>query len=145
MHENGHDIDHYLSNKNVDQNKVAECQAETVVSHQVFNGLDTIEYFLLIDDETTQEHDASSQESVLELGKSVLVNCEDEVTHHAVQGVGEHHHRHCFFESTSHERDNCDLDGFKLGDGSNCVFQKRNTTDDDDHRVHQLDELVHFV
>ena len=60
VHENSHDVDHDLSDGNIDSNHRKECNSETVISDKVFNTLLGQQNLLLIDNEPTQEDDATT-------------------------------------------------------------------------------------
>ena len=61
MHENSHDVDHYLSDQNVDEDEISESKAESIVSHQILNRFKAVEHLLLIDNKSTQKDDTSSK------------------------------------------------------------------------------------
>jgi len=60
VHENSHDVDHDLSDCNIDSNHRKECNSETIISDEVFYTLLRQQNLLLIDDESTQEDDATT-------------------------------------------------------------------------------------
>ena len=77
MHENSDDVDHHLSNQNVDDDEDHKSDAESIVPNQIFQRLVRIENLLLIQDKTTEEHDASSQQSVSEGVEAILIIAKD--------------------------------------------------------------------
>ena len=60
MHENSHDINHDLSDGNIDSYHGEECNGETIVSDEIFYTLLGQQNLLLIDNESTQEDDATT-------------------------------------------------------------------------------------
>ena len=61
VHENSDDVDHHLSDKDIDHDENDEGQPKGVVSRQIFQGFVRKEDFLFIQDESTQKDDAGSQ------------------------------------------------------------------------------------
>ena len=73
VHENSYNIDHDLSDGNVDCDHGEECDGETVVSDEIFHTLLRQENLLLVDDESTQEDDATTQKSVRNIEEAILI------------------------------------------------------------------------
>ena len=60
MHENSHNVNHDLSNGNIDSNHGEERDEKTIVSDEVFYTLLRQQNLLLINNESTQEDDATT-------------------------------------------------------------------------------------
>lgn len=77
VHVDGHHIDHNLSNQNVNRDQHDEGQWEAVVPDQVLYGLIRKEDGLLVDHESVQEHNTTSQKSISREEEAVLVVRQD--------------------------------------------------------------------
>ena len=77
VHEDSNDIDHHLPDQNVNNYEYYESQPESIVPSQVLQGLVRVKDLLFVQNESTQEHDARSEEGVTKRVEPVLVVAED--------------------------------------------------------------------
>jgi len=87
MHVNRKDVNHNLTNNNVNGDQQHKCDTKSVVSFKVFDCFFGQKDGLLIDDETIHEHHASSQKSISLKEKPVLVVTQDVIAHLSKQNI----------------------------------------------------------
>ena len=126
VHENSDDVDHNLSDGDIDSNHREEGNGETIVSDEIFHTLLGQQYLLFIDDKSTQEDDATTEKSVRDIKEAVLVVTIEIVTDQTEQKISKENHDHGFLESTEHEELDGDDNLFDIGVEKLCVFQQRN-------------------
>ena len=73
MHVNRKDVNHYLTNDDVNRNQKSESDAKTIVSLKVLNCFFRQKDRLLVDNETIHKDHASTKKSIELEEKAVLV------------------------------------------------------------------------
>ena len=81
MHENSYQIDHDLSDQNVEQNNGGKCYTEAVHPLKVFYWFKGIEHSLFIDQEASHENNTCSKQSVHLLSESILIDRQHVICH----------------------------------------------------------------
>jgi hypothetical protein len=95
MHENSYQIDHDLSDQNVEQNNGRKCYTEAVHPLKAFYRFKRVEHLLLIDQEASHENNTCSKQSVHLLGESILIDCQHVISHLSEELIRQEHHDHC--------------------------------------------------
>lgn len=142
IHIDSNDINHDLSDDNVNNNEQTKCADEAVVSDQVFNWFNWQEDLLLVDDETIQEDDATSKQGVWLEEEAVLVVAQDVMTNLAKEHVYEDDHEHCFPYSSCCKCTNCDDDCLKIWHSLGRILEQWNTSYTYQEGIDEHDYLV---
>jgi len=145
MHENSDDIDHHLSNQNVDDDEDHESDAESIVPNQIFQRLVRIENLLLIQDKTTEEHDASSQQSVSEGVEAILIIAKDLPREEPKYDVRHSDHEQRLSHCVRHEICDCQNNDVKRWHEKRGVLKQRDGAHYDDHGVNEHTSQIKSV
>ena len=97
---------------------------------------------LLVYNETIQEHDAASEESIAKEEEAVLIVRENVVTQHSKHDVRQDNHGHCFEHGAFNKLTDREDDSLHLWHHEGCIFQKRDGANTDNNGVEEHADLV---
>jgi len=145
VHQNGHNVDHNLSNDDVGKHHLAESQHETVVLDQVLERLFRQNDLLFVQHEPIKVDNAASEQGIAEVGELVLVVSQDVRCQQSKEDVQQQDQRASLDESVRNEVLNGPLNDSHLWQVEHRVVQKGDSPQHNDDSVEVLAELVEVV